>query len=270
MSGARGSIKAAAAPGELVAPGYLTTAGFAPLHGFTTRRGGLSQGAYASLNLGLSSGDERASVEANRDLLLEALGIGRDAVCAFNQVHGKAVLVGSPSWFEHDADGAVSDDPSLLLVVSAADCLPILFFDPASGAVGAAHAGWRGTYQGIAAAVIETMAERFGSDPAAIRVVLGPAILGCCYEVSPALARQFLEAGFPSEVVLPAAVGNPRLDLVAANRFTLRRAGVPDANIESLGRCTSCEPESFFSHRRDRGKTGRMWGFVRAAGPPPR
>lgn len=247
-------------------PVFLRDPGFAPLHGFTTRHAGVSGGPYASLNLGLSSGDDRSLVEANRDLVLTALGFGRGRVCAFDQVHGKRVLTGAPSWFEHEADAAVSDDPGLLLVVSAADCLPILFFDPTSGAVGAAHAGWRGTLAGIAAEVVAVLGREYGSDPAGLRVVIGPGIGVCCYEVSHEVASEFSAAGFSRACFGPGRGERPHLDLVRANREVLSRAGVPAEAVNTLGRCTSCEDGTFFSHRRDAGKTGRMWGFISARG----
>ncbi len=248
-------------------PSYLTVEGFAPLHGFTTRHRGVSEGPYASLNLGLSSGDDRELVEANRDLLLAALGVTRDQVCAFDQVHGKRVLIGEPSWFEEEADAAVSDDPDLLLVVSAADCLPVLFFDPESGAVGAAHSGWRGTLAGISGEVVDTMAREYGSRPGRLQVAIGPGVGACCYEVSPEIAAAYLAAGFSAACFTAGSGSRPRLDLLAATREVLAAAGIDPANVSAVDRCTSCEPEVFYSHRRDAGRTGRLWGFVRARLP---
>lgn len=245
---------------------FVTAPGFAPLHGFTTRVGGVSEGFYASLNLGLSSGDAREAVEANRDLVLGRLGVPRARVCAFDQVHGKRVLVGSPSWFEHEADAAVSDDPGLLLVVSGADCPPILFFDPASGAVGAAHAGWRGTLAGVAGEVVHALRREYGADPGDLSVVIGPGIGACCYEVSSDVAGSFTAAGFGEACLVQGGGERPHLDLVRANREVLERAGVDPEHVQSLDACTSCLPELYFSHRRDAGKTGRQWGYVRATG----
>lgn len=241
----------------------LTLEGFGALHGFTTRAGGVSQGPFASRNLGLSSGDDPTTVETNRSLLLASLGFTRENVCAFHQVHGSRVLLAEPGWFEEEADAAVTDDPELLLVVSGADCLPLLFFDPVRGAVGAAHAGWRGSAAGIAARVVEAMASHFGSRPADLRVAIGPGILGNCYQVGPEVVSAFTQAGFPSDVARPDDEdGRFLLDLEAANRFVMRSAGVLPEQVRSIGRCTHCEPETFYSHRRDRGRTGRHWAFV--------
>ncbi len=230
-------------------------------HGFTTRAGGVSSGPYASLNLGLSSGDDVEPVEANRERLLTALGFRRDAVCAFHQVHGDRVLPGQPSWFEEQADAATTDVPGRLLVVSVADCLPLLFFDPVAEAVGAAHCGWRGTLAGLAGKVVARMTERYGSRPEDVRVAIGPGIQGPCYQVGDEVVAAFREAGFPSDVAVPDEAGRHRLDLVAANRWVLGGAGVPSESIWSSGVCTHCQPR-LFSHRRDAGRTGRHWAFI--------
>ncbi|MEJ2290188.1 MAG: peptidoglycan editing factor PgeF [Deinococcales bacterium] len=231
-------------------------------HGFTLRGGGVSDGAYASLNLGLSSGDAPEAVEANRDRLLAALGYGRDDVCAFHQVHGRRVLDGTPGWFVEQADAATSATPGRLLVVSVADCLPLLFVDPVRGAVGAAHCGWRGTVQGLAGEVVRAMSQRYGSRPADLRVAIGPGIQGPCYQVGPEVVRAYREAGFPDDLATPDDEGRHRLDLVAANRFVLEGAGVRPQRVWSAAACTHCEPDRFYSHRRDAGVTGRHWAFI--------
>lgn len=257
-------------------------------HGFATRLGGVSDGPFASLNLGLSSGDAPALVEANRDRVLTAFGVDREAVTAFDQVHGDRILEAGPSWFEEQADAAVSASPGAFLVVSVADCFPLLFHDPVRGVIGAAHCGWRGTVLGLAGKVVSAMVARHGSRPRDVRVAIGPGIRGACYQVGPEVAESFRSAGFPAAVVrrergevAPAAKSPSqarqevtasasaivtedryRLDLPAANRWSLRGAGVPDANVVDLGRCTHCEPERFFSHRRDAGVTGRHWAVI--------
>lgn len=244
---------------------YLTSPAISALHGFTTRRGGVSGGAFASLNLGLSSGDEPELVEANRDLLLGELGFRREQVCAFNQVHGARVLLGAPSWFAEDADAATTDDPDLLLVVSSADCLPLLFQDPQTGAVAAAHCGWRSTVKGLASQVVAALVERHGAKPEQLRVAIGPGVAGTCYQVGDEVKGEFAAAGFPAGVfTADAMAGHHRLDLLAANRWVLEGAGVTAGHIEESRRCTHCEDDAFYSYRRDRGRTGRHWAFISA------
>lgn len=241
---------------------YLT--GSLPVvHGFTTRAGGVSGAPFHALNLGLSSGDDPAAVERNRDLLLAELGFERASVCAFHQVHGHRVLDGAPSWFVERADAAVTADPHTLLVVSVADCMPVLLHDPRTGAVGAAHCGWRGSVAGLAGGVVRRMEESFGTDSAHLQVLLGPAVAGACYQVGAEVVERFVAAGFPNHVAWPDAEPNKfRLDIGAANRWVLEQAGVRPEAITDLGLCTHCEPERFYSYRRDGGVTGRHWAFI--------
>lgn len=242
----------------------LRAAAWDVTHGFTTRAGGVSVGPYLGLNLGLSSGDDGATVERNRDLLLGDLGYSRAQVVAFHQVHGDRVLSGDPGWFVDEADAAVTDRADVLLVVSTADCVPLLFHDPLKGVVGAAHCGWRGTAAGLAGKVVTAMAERYQSRPSDVRVALGPCMRGSCYQVGPEVIDAFVAAGVPDACWRPDPVtaGRYYLDLPAANLWSLERAGVRPANVSDLGLCTHCDAEAFYSHRRDRGVTGRHWAYV--------
>lgn len=235
-------------------------------HLFTTRSGGVSEGAFASLNLGLSSGDRPSAVEANRDRLLAAIGLDRDRVCAVDQVHGTRVLEARAGWFEEEADALVGVDPEVLLVVSVADCYPVLVHDPVRGAVAAAHCGWRGTLAGLAGAVVGELQRRFGSDPARLQVAIGPGICGGCYQVGGEVRDAFVAAGFSEAVARPDDEGRWRLDLVAANLELLIAAGVDPERVWSAGTCTFENPDRFFSYRRDAGRTGRHWAAIRPAG----
>jgi YfiH family protein len=231
-------------------------------HAFTTRPGGVSDGPYASLNLGLSSGDLADRVAANRERMLASFGSERSQVAAFHQVHGDRVAPGAPTWFDDEADAAVTADGTTL-VISVADCFPILFYDPENGAVGAAHCGWRGSIARLAAKVVATMTERFGTDPSALQVAIGPGIRGPCYQVGAEVVAAFDAAEFPATVARPDDEGRFRLDLVAANRHALIGAGVAPERIVDTGLCTHCDAERFFSHRRDAGRTGRHWALIR-------
>jgi polyphenol oxidase len=227
-------------------------------HGFTTRHGGTSRGAFEGLNLGGSVGDDAGAVAANWEALRRSTGLRFARVL---QVHGDRVAVASAdAGPAEEADAVISTQHGLAACVAVADCVPILLADPRSGAVAAVHAGWRGTLAHVAARAVEALAREAGALPADLLVAVGPAIGPCCYEVSPDLARLFrndLGAG-----VGVAGPGGPRLDLWLANEFVLRQAGVARERIEVLGRCTACEPDAFFSHRRDRGVTGRQVGFI--------
>jgi hypothetical protein len=229
-------------------------------HGFTTREGGVSAGPFASLNLGDQVGDAPEAVAENWRRLGEATGL---AFARVRQVHGaRAVLASAPATPAEEADAVVSLTPGLAACVAVADCVPLLLADPASRAAAAVHAGWRGTLALAAAAGVRALAGACGAPPHRLLAVVGPSIGPCCYQVSEDVAARF-ETAFGAEVVRRGR-GGPRLDLWAANARVLSDAGVGE--VELLARCTACEPQAFFSHRRDAGRTGRMVGFV---APPP-
>lgn len=230
-------------------------------HGFSTRLGGVSSGVYRSFNLGLSTGDERLNVEANRQELLKQFSVNDKQVCALEQVHSARVVTAKAGWYDFEADASVTNEPDLLLIISTADCLPILFHDPVKRVAAAAHAGWRGTLGGIAKNVIEKMTSDYGSSPADVQVLIGPAIKGACYQVSSELIDAFTEAKFPDTIYTPDDTGRFRLDLEAANRFVLGQAGVKQ--VHSLGLCTHCDSEQFYSHRRDGLKRGSHWSVIK-------
>lgn len=248
-------------------PHLLSVPQFAAPHGFSTRQGGVSEGVYTSLNLGLSTGDDPARVTLNRQRVVAALGATMAQVCALEQVHGAEVVVARPGWHQQRADALITDDPGLLLVISVADCLPLLFYDAARGVVGAAHAGWRGTVRGVAAAVVASLRQHYGTRPEDVQVACGPAIQGACYQVGPEVQAAFAAAGFPDSVARPDAEGRYRLDLVAANRHVLERSGVPAKQIFSLDLCTHCDPRRFYSHRRDALARGSHWALIRLPSP---
>jgi YfiH family protein len=237
-------------------------AGFA--HGFTTRRGGASEAPYDTFNLGGQVGDAPARVLDNWARLEAETGLGFARV---RQVHGaRAVRAGAPCPPEEEADAVVSLAPGVAACVSVADCVPVLIADPETGAVAAVHAGWRGTISRAAAEGVRMLAAETGAPPARLLAAIGPSIGPCCYEVSADLAARF-DAALGAEVVR--AGPTPRLDLWASNVAVLRAAGLPADRVEVLGRCTSCERDLFFSHRRDAGRTGRHVAFI-APRPPTR
>lgn len=231
----------------------------------TLRTGGVSRGPYASLNLGLSVGDDPRAVAVNRARVAEHFGVTLERVMRLDQVHGSVVRVAGLDPIGAEGDAVVTDDPGWLLAVSAADCLPLLAFDPGSGAVAAAHAGWRGAVAGVVAATVETLRDRFGSRPADLRVWFGAAIRGERYQVGPEVAEAFVAAGAPESAVWPdsAAPGRFRADVALLARAQLVACGVPAAQVVDAGVCTSADARCY-SHRRDAGRTGRHWALIRA------
>jgi purine-nucleoside/S-methyl-5'-thioadenosine phosphorylase / adenosine deaminase len=200
---------------------------------FTTRRGGVSEGPYASLNLGLWTDDDPGCVQLNRERVQVQVGASR--LAQGRQVHGTRVVVDGQGIEE--ADGQVISGRGVAAVVLVADCLPVALAGPER--VGVVHAGWRG----LAAGMLEGGVEATGAVAAAI----GPGIGPCCYEVGDDVRAVF-------------GTSERTVDLKAIARARLEAAGVRD--IHDCGLCTSCDAERFFSHRRDRGVTGRQAGLA--------
>ena len=242
---------------------YLTAEGVAVPHCFTTRYGGVSEGYLSSLNLGIHRGDKPENVVKNYEILGEALGFDVDNLVFTRQTHTNIVRVvdksnageGLGREVEPECDALVTATPGVVLAAFTADCTPILLHDPVTGAVGAVHAGWRGTVGDIAGNAVRAMAEQFGSRPEDIRAAIGPNIGVCCFETHadvPDAVRAVL--GEEAEAFIVPSGEKFRVDLKGVNAALLRRAGV--RHIEISDACTACEPERFWSHRRvgnDRG-----------------
>ncbi len=245
----------------MIRAALLDRAGF--VHGFSTRDGGVSEGPYASLNLGRATADEPARVEENH-LRLAALAGLRRAPFTVSQVHGEAIVTvgegGPPAGAE--ADALIAREPGVAVGVKTADCVPILLADPGTGAVAAVHAGWRGTKLGIAGKAVRALAAG-GATPERLLAAIGPCIHRCCFEVSEELAAAFV-ADFGAGI----AAGR-NVDLVAANRSVLLAAGVRPERLELVAGCTSCDRARFYSHRRDAGTTGRHVSYLVAGGAEP-
>lgn len=229
---------------------------------FSARTGGVSKRPYDSLNLGILTDDEPALVRQNRRLLAEALGRDPAGLAIGRQVHGTTMEVrdarpaASASLNEADAQLALSEELTPLVLV--ADCAPLAL--AGSGAVAMVHCGWRGLAGGIVARAVATLSERAACEPASMRAAIGPGIGSCCYEVGKEVAQRFAEHGQGHGQGDAAA--KHMLDLPAIVHTNLRRAGVPRSAIAGSGLCTSCNPDLFFSHRRDGGVTGRQAGLA--------
>ncbi len=242
---------------------YLTAEGISVPHCFTTRFGGVSEGHLASLNLGIHRGDKPENVVRNYEILGEALGFEVENLVFTRQTHTNIVrVVGAENRgeglfreVEPECDALVTNTPGVVLAAFTADCTPILLQDSVTGAVGAVHAGWRGTVADIAGNAVRAMSDNFGSRPENIRAAIGPNIGGCCFETHedvPNAVRAVL--GEEAEAYIFPAGEKFRVDLKGVNAALLRRAGVRDIEIST--ECTACCPDRFWSHRRvgnDRG-----------------
>ncbi len=263
------------------------------VHGFSTRVGGVSR-AYGgnALNLGFTKDDSYAAVERNREILLKKMGAatGRKSwpLVTLRQIHSDLIrrvdrlpsklLVG---------DGLITDAPSLQIAVQAADCIPVIVVDRKRRAVGVFHAGWRGTVKRIVEKGVGEMRKHFGSDPRNMLAAIGPGIQSCCYEVGEEVRTQFesqfayaaslfrevkesdpVREKYPLLFLTARAPGHSELpvklflDLVEANRRQLMDAGLAKKNIDASAPCTACHTELLFSHRGDKGMTGRMMGVA--------
>lgn len=224
-------------------------------HGITTRSGGKSVGKYSSFNLAKYVGDDHLAVENNRKTLQNA--IKKDRLVFANQIHSNHIVAITANNYDRifNADGLITNQPNIAIGVMVADCVPILLFDPIHNAVGAVHAGWRGTAKEIAARAVEKMGQNYRSKPSDLIVGIGPAIKSCCYAIeNPAPFKQLkLDSALTQ-------ISNIkwRLDLQQANRIQLERIGVK--NIEIMEHCTSCD-KRFYSYRRDK-TTGRFVGII--------
>jgi len=278
------------------------------VHGFSTRRGGVSELKTTGtdqetcervLNLGFTDWDTRERVRDNREKFLGAIGASKMRVVALQQIHSDIVHVihslnqspattESPGTTSSEAaprgDALITREPSVLLVVQTADCIPILLADPRRQVIAAIHSGWRGTVRRIAAKALGRMQMEFGTKPEDVIAALGPGIGQPCYEVGTEVAAEF-HAQFPNArewfegpfdqladsdsdpnwlpwlTMKPPGHAPPppraHLDLIAANRAILEEAGIPQRNISSSGFCTACRSDLFFSFRKER-TTGRM------------
>ena len=226
---------------------------------FTTRRGGVSRGAYRSLNLAYRGGDAARAVAANRRRLAAALGIAPGACVEAEQVHGTgiAVVEQAPRRPIPGVDALVTSERGFWLFIYAADCVPVLMLDVKTPAIAAVHAGWRGVAAGVVPAAVARMREAFGSAPRDCVAVLGPAIGGCCYEVDAPVARAMGGAGWWPRAARPTGSGRWHLDLRTAVHEQLVASGVPARRVATVPYCTACRPDLFFSYRRD-GICGRM------------
>ncbi len=248
---------------------YLTAQEIGTPHCFTTRLGGVSQGYLESLNIGTSRGDDPENVLENYRRLGAAIGFDVHDLVLSRQTHSNIVYTateqdrGAGLFTPHleECDGLITATPGLALVIFTADCTPILFWDSKTGAVGAAHAGWRGTVSGIGARVVEAMERELGCRRENIRAAIGPNIGACHFETDSDVPQAFRAAfgGAVEQWITP--VGSKyHLDLKEINRWILNEAGV--SRVEVSEDCTVCSSHRFWSHRVTGGQRGSQGATI--------
>ena len=228
-------------------------------HGFSTRHGGVSKGVYESMNLGFSTKDDTEKIRTNFSRFAKAVGVNRDDLVLSDQTHETTIRIvtekdrGSgialPKKYE-GVDGLITSIPGLPLATFHADCSPLFFVDPVRKVVGMAHAGWRGAFAGMAAKMVQTMKNNFGSNEKNIQAGIGPAIGPCCFLVRKDVLKY--AAGLPDHVTKTEKAGKDqwRLSIASIHEHFLITEGLPMENIWHSEVCTCCEENRLFSHRR--------------------
>jgi polyphenol oxidase len=245
---------------------------------FSLRGGGVSPRPFDSLNFSAEGGDLAENVEQNLRILAERLGIDPHRIVAPRQVHGdEVVIIDAAPDHPPEADAIITASPGIYPAVKTADCVPLLLIDPVRRISAAVHVGWRGAVLRIARKVLRIMSDKLSCDPEDLIAGLGPAIGSCCYEVDKKVLKPLRENISEAERFIHVQVGpaslpandlgkQPRVstnsgkafvDLPGVARFELISGGISEQKIHSVGLCASCRPDLFFSHRRDKGSTGR-------------
>lgn len=228
---------------------------------FTTRRGGVSEGCFASMNLRLSGGDSKENVLENYRIIARTLGVDEHSFVLSKQVHKTDVRIvgkedcGNGLFRENrfdSADALITAEKGVALVTFYADCVPVYFLDKVRGVIALAHSGWRGTRAEIVAKTVRCMCENFGTEPENVLCAIGPSIGRCCFEVGDEVAAEF------DEKYVDKKGSKPHIDLQGCIADSLCRAGVRRENITVSGICTRCGCDEFYSHRATGDARGTM------------
>ncbi|AOY77416.1 peptidoglycan editing factor PgeF [Clostridium formicaceticum] len=241
-------------------------------HGFSTRIGGVSTAHNSSLNLSFKTKDHKAHVMTNLQRFCEAIDIKVENLVLADQIHRDEIKLvtiedrGKGIFCEKDysgVDGLITNVSGIALMTYHADCVPLLFVDPIKKVIAASHAGWRGTALKIGQKTVEKMIKKFECRVEDITVAIGPSIGKCCYEVSNEVVKEFnTNFTYTSNIAFPNTEGKYMLDLWEANRISLKEIGVLDRNIFIANMCTACNTDLFYSHRKEKGLTGRMASVI--------
>jgi YfiH family protein len=232
-------------------------------HFITTREGGVSEAKYHSLNLSYNVPDDIQHVKTNRQILADYIGIQANELVFPDQCHASRIMEVNGSNYKRlhkETDGLITREKGLCLCILAADCVPVILYDPVRQAIAALHAGWRGTYSRIVCRGVERMVRVFGSKPQNILAGIGPAISQLHYEVGEDVEKHFhiLFSDYPEIFKKNERTGKAHLDLKNANSILLQRSGVLKEHIEVSSVCTYSSPELLFSARRDGLECGRF------------
>lgn len=234
-------------------------------HGFFSRKGGISVGPFSSLNVGGTVGDEAAAVAENRQRTFNAAGRMLGSLYDVWQVHSSSVICTEaprlPETLHAQADAIITDRPEVTLFMRFADCVPVMLYDPYRKVVGLVHAGWKGTVNKVALEAVQAMKARYGCRPQDILAGIGPSICVDHYPVGEDVIQQARQA-FGGQVgdVIQAGNDQAHFNLWQANRLVLEEAGVE--KVEIAGVCTACDTDHWFSHRQERGRTGRFGAII--------
>lgn len=251
--------------------------GFRAVHGITRR----ARGLHRDGDMSFVTGGDTEAVGVTRGAWARALEVEPTRMVSASLVHGNQVHVAraedagrgglAPGRAIPATDALITAHPHLTLLLTFADCTPLLFFDPVTPAVGVAHAGWRGTVADVGGATVRAMTREFGSRPADLLVGIGPAIGDCCYTVRADVATAWRGVSAGRDGALEEVGGASdrwRFDLPRANHWLLVRAGVDPERIEMSGICTSCRVSEYFSHRAEQGRAGRCAALIALGAPP--
>lgn len=237
--------------------------------GFTTRNGGSSRPPFNSLNLGFNSGDQMSQVEANRAAVARAFDLEPHLLLTVNQVHGNEILVideSNPevSHFQRVAsDAIITNQRNILIGILVADCFPVLLYDRKKHVAAVVHLGWRGTSAGLLGRTVNAMQSIFGCQANDLHAAIGPGIAAHGYEVDRPVRDAFRQGvGQWQRIATEVSLGHWQLDLQKSIILQLDEAGISRASVDVVKECTCCHKETFFSYRRDEGRTGRQMGFA--------
>ena len=243
-------------------------------HGFSTRKGGVSNGIFSSMNLNFKRGDDPDAVLENYRRMAAALNMRVEDMVLSDQTHttnvrviteedrGKGIL--RPQDYS-DVDGMITNVPGIVLVTSYADCVPLYFVDPVRKAIGLSHSGWKGTVGHIGQKTVWKMHEVYGTEPKDIVAAIGPSICQSCYEVSDDVAEAFranFTADEAADILLDKGNGKYQLDLWKANWYVLTDSGILPEHLSVTDLCTACHPDLLWSHRKTNGQRGGLSAFL--------